>query len=301
MKVSSHFYALAALPQGTNPGTQWTGSWASELVWTFRRREKSLVPSRIRTQDRPVPSLVAIPSAINITLLTGKLLLSKALKTNERECTNQHYCTVHFLTCLHISYIAHDIVGRKVAKSYSKHIKYIDTCNWKERRKHLVCHEVIWFTQEPHASARWCKTHQCPHVEIRMTPFSVFHNTAKCVSYEHVQFGTQLCVSGRNFKARLLFLTVAVYSTPNNKRHFTCQLTALCNHCILTLTLATNVSKLHITPCPFILAAAVSRVPSANLLTHFTYISPLSEAAKLSLQLHTYISVCFVFLHRSPR
>ena len=38
--------------------------WAPELVWTFQRREKALASSEIRTPDRQICSLVAIPATV---------------------------------------------------------------------------------------------------------------------------------------------------------------------------------------------------------------------------------------------
>jgi hypothetical protein len=47
-----------------NPGSIDQGAgWASESVWTFRKRVQSLAPAGIRTPDRPARGLVTIPTA----------------------------------------------------------------------------------------------------------------------------------------------------------------------------------------------------------------------------------------------
>jgi hypothetical protein len=58
-------YSLsAALNPEENRLTGWAEGWVgSRAVKTFCRREKSLVPTRIRTPDRPARSLVAITTS----------------------------------------------------------------------------------------------------------------------------------------------------------------------------------------------------------------------------------------------
>jgi hypothetical protein len=45
------------------------GVWAPDEVWTYWRRENSSSPSRIRTQDRPARTLIAILTSRLLTLV----------------------------------------------------------------------------------------------------------------------------------------------------------------------------------------------------------------------------------------
>jgi hypothetical protein len=48
---------------GKNPGTQWAeGRVATQLVWMFWRKQKSLAPTGIQTTDHQAYSMVAMPS-----------------------------------------------------------------------------------------------------------------------------------------------------------------------------------------------------------------------------------------------
>jgi len=62
----------------------------------------------------------------------------------------------------------------------------------------------------------------------------------------------------------------------------------LCDHCVLTLSRATNVFKQYTMPCPLVLAVVIRNILSACLPTHFPYISPASTVAKPSPKLYSY-------------
>jgi hypothetical protein len=48
----------APLQKGTLMSIEWEAGWAPELLWTFWRREKSLVPVGIQALDRPAHTLL---------------------------------------------------------------------------------------------------------------------------------------------------------------------------------------------------------------------------------------------------
>ena len=94
------------------------------------------------------------------------------------------------------------------------------------------------------------------------------------ISSEHrtqkgdVQFGTRLCVSGRNIQNTPHLQTGVVHANSNIKT-FTHPLTALFDQCPLTLGLVTNYSKLYTTSYPLIVTAAIRRVLTANIPAYF--------------------------------
>jgi len=60
MEVISYLQLPVALPQeGTQFRTEHDGGWASEVVWTLRRRKKYGADTGTRTQDYPARSIVA--------------------------------------------------------------------------------------------------------------------------------------------------------------------------------------------------------------------------------------------------
>lgn len=66
MEVGGQHGAPASLPREKTPvRVEREVEWAPELVWTFQRREKALASSEIRTPDRQICRLVAIPATLS--------------------------------------------------------------------------------------------------------------------------------------------------------------------------------------------------------------------------------------------
>ena len=84
----SQFLATVALRPGKNLGFHRTGG--QEPVWTLWRREKSVVPTRVRTPDRPARAAVAVPTHCNETYETKslhKLVQGTEWQQNDNLCS----------------------------------------------------------------------------------------------------------------------------------------------------------------------------------------------------------------------
>jgi len=61
----SGLHVLAALPSWENAGTHWIEDWVCPREGQdLPEKRKSLVPTGIQTPDRPISTLVAIPTVI---------------------------------------------------------------------------------------------------------------------------------------------------------------------------------------------------------------------------------------------
>jgi hypothetical protein len=81
MQVSDDHHTLASLAQEWTPvSTELEDGWTSETLWIFWRREKSLTPMGIRTQDHQAHSLVAIVTMAAWHLNNTKLAVYKNVK-----------------------------------------------------------------------------------------------------------------------------------------------------------------------------------------------------------------------------
>jgi len=78
----------------------------------------------------------------------------------------------------------------------------------------------------------------------------------------------------KNIKKHAASSNGAVHDT-NNRKTFTRQLPVLCDNCVLTPTVTTDVDQQHTATCPLLPAAAIRRVLRANSFTYFLYISPV--------------------------
>lgn len=84
-----------------------------------------------------------------------------------------------------------------------------------------------------------------------------------------LQLETKLGDSGRNFKTRPFLLTGGFHTTSSWQ-----DICPPVNSTVWTLAFATNISEQCITPCQFVLTAAVRCVLSAYRVTRFSCISP---------------------------
>jgi hypothetical protein len=66
-----------------------------------------------------------------------------------------------------------------------------------------------------------------------------------------------------------------------NSRSWQYKICVLCDHCVFTPALETNVFKQHNTSYLLLLAAAIRRVPSANFPTKLAYIFPTVWGRKI--------------------
>jgi hypothetical protein len=102
------------------------------------------------------------------------------------------------------------------------------------------------------------------------------HRVTRRLSY--LRFHT-VSTSSVQVKIRFLFQRdQLVLLTMESTRTFTPHRTVLCDHCILTLVLATNVSKQYTTLWLHVSMAAIRGVRSAELRTTFLYLSPKFKA-----------------------
>ena len=73
---------------------------------------------------------------------------------------------------------------------------------------------------------------------------------------------------------------------------FTHHLTVPCIYCVLTLAVATNAVKQYTSPCPPVCTAVIRHIPSVYPPALLPYISPATQAAKPSPELHC----CYSYL-----
>lgn len=67
MQMNDLLHAPGTSYQEKYSDNHWIGAgWVPELVWAFWRREKYLSHTGIQTPDRPVGSLVAVPTTLHI-------------------------------------------------------------------------------------------------------------------------------------------------------------------------------------------------------------------------------------------
>jgi hypothetical protein len=81
----SQFLATIALRPRKNLGFHRTGG--QEPVWTLWRREKSVVPTGVRTPDRPARAAVAVPTHCNETYKTKSLHTNLFTAQNDKICS----------------------------------------------------------------------------------------------------------------------------------------------------------------------------------------------------------------------
>jgi hypothetical protein len=64
MEMSGQHHAVLPQERTVVPSEQ-EAAWTPEPVRMIWRREKSLVPARIQTQDHPAPGLITIPTTVS--------------------------------------------------------------------------------------------------------------------------------------------------------------------------------------------------------------------------------------------